>query len=289
MLQYDNLHYSYTPDTASNLSRKKLALMLGIKAAKYDIILTTNAHCTSQSDKWISSMACHFATGADVVIGYSNLTKDNDTSFGCRLRAFLYLRHATKFLVYAIHHKPFRGNSNNLAYRKSLFFKNKGFHRSMHLHFGDDDLFINEITTKHNTCVEISPESIISLQYNNPARIFNILKLRHCFTERMIRSWAFTQASLSTITFYCCILSAFSLIVSGFYNLITLSVGVFLLLFAIIPQMILYRKIAKLLQSQELMFTVPFFTLLHPFVNLYYNLNSRRHTDYNYTWQKLKN
>ena len=287
-IRHDNLHYSSMPDSASNLSRKKLAIMLGIKAAKYDIILTTNAHCAPQSDKWISSMARHFADGADVVIGHATIAKDSDTTFGRRLRAFLSLRNAVKYLVQAINGKPYRGTSDNLAYRKSVFFANKGFHRSMHLHYGDDDLFINEIATKNNTCVEISPESMATMFFHNPARVFNTLKSRHAFTERKIRSSAFLKASLSTIRFYGCILSALALIVLGFNNIITVSAGILLILLLIIPQILLYRKTAKLLQSRELMLTVPFFALLQPLVNLHYNIDSRRHTDYNYTWQRLK-
>lgn len=288
-IRHDNLHYSFTPDNASNLSRKKLAIMIGIKAAKYDIILNTNAHCAPQSNKWVSSMARHFADGADVVIGHATIADGSDTSFGCRLRAFISLRNAVKYLVQAINYKAYRGTSDNIAYRKTTFFKNKGFHRSLHLHYGDDDLFINEIATKHNTCVEISPESVVTIFFNNPARVFSTLKSRHAFTERKIRSGAFFRASLSTMRFYCCIITALTIMVLGYNNVITLSGGILLLLLLIIPQILLYRKMAKLLQSRELMLTVPLLTLLQPWINLHYNIDSRLHTDYNYTWQRLKN
>lgn len=288
-LHHDNLHYSFIPDDASNLSHKKLALMIGYKAAKYDILLTTNAHCSPQSDKWVSSMACHFTEGTEVVIGHSVIANNSDITFGFRIRAFLALRNSVKYLSQAITGKPYRGTGNNIAYRKSLFFKNKGFHRSMHLHYGDDDLFINEIATKNNTCVEISPESFTTAYYRNAARVFSNLKLRHTFTESMIRSSAFLSASLSTIRFYCCIVSAILVVIFGFSNIVTLSAGILLLLSSIIPQILIYRKTAKILKSRELTFSVPLFSLLQPIINFYYKLNSRRHTDYNYTWQRLKN
>lgn len=288
-LEHDNIHYTYTPDDARNLSRKKLALMVGIKAAKYDIILTTNANCAPQSCLWISAMANNFAEGADVVIGHSKLEDGTDNKKGNLLRSFMSLRNATKYLVHAIRHKPYRGTSDNLAYRKSLFFKNKGFSRSMHLHYGEDDLFINEITTINNTCVELSPESIISVSHDYPAHIFKTTKLQHCFTEQKIHSGAFILSSISSTIYYAIYTGIVAIIILGYSNLAIVAIALIILLATIIPQMITYRKTAQSLQSVELLFTTPIFTLLHPIINLFYKLKSKRHTAYNYTWQRLKN
>lgn len=51
------------------------------------------------------------------------------------------------------------GVGRNLAYRKSLFFKNKGFASHYGLLSGDDDLFVNETATKINTAIELHPDS----------------------------------------------------------------------------------------------------------------------------------
>ena len=51
------------------------------------------------------------------------------------------------------------GVGRNLAYRKSLFFKSKGFSSHYHLSSGDDDLFVNEHASGTNTSIEIDPES----------------------------------------------------------------------------------------------------------------------------------
>ena len=44
----------------------------------------------------------------------------------------------------------------------------------MHLHFGEDDLFINEIANSRNTCVEITPESLIQVQQHNADHEFTV-------------------------------------------------------------------------------------------------------------------
>jgi hypothetical protein len=51
------------------------------------------------------------------------------------------------------------GVGRNLAYKKSLFFDNKGFASHYHIASGDDDLLVNEIANGANTTIEIRKES----------------------------------------------------------------------------------------------------------------------------------
>ena len=66
---------------------------------------------------------------------------------------------AVQYLSYAIAGIPYMGVGRNLAYRKSLFYKNKGFASHYGLLSGDDDLFVNETATRENTAVEFHPDS----------------------------------------------------------------------------------------------------------------------------------
>lgn len=288
-LEHENLHYSYTPDDARNLSRKKLALTIGVKAAKYDIILTTNSNCRPKSDKWISSVARHFQAGTDVVIGYSHVSENADTAKWNLLRYFLALRNSIKHLVQAISRKPYRGTSDNLAYRKSLFLKNKGFSHSMHLHYGDDDIFVNEITTKDNTEVEISPESMMLTHFENPARMFQTLTLRRLFTEKGIRSSAFALEHIKVLLSILNIGALISIIAIDYTNIISIAIPIFIVALYTAFYIIIYRKTASMLYSRKLLFSIPLFSFISPIVNIYYTLKSRRHTAHNYTWQSLKN
>ena len=288
-LDHENLHYSYTPDDARNLSRKKLALTIGIKAAKYDIILTTNSNCCPKSNKWISSIAKHFQTGTDVVIGYSHISENADTKKWNLLRYFLTLRNSIKYLTQAISRKPYRGTSDNLAYRKSLFLKNKGFSHSMHLHYGDDDIFVNEITTKENTKVEISPDSIILSHFENPERMFQTLALRQSFTERKIHSSAFVLEYIRILLTVLNICALISIIAIDYTNVISIITPIVIAVLYSVFYIIIYRKTATLLFSRKLLFSIPLFAFIRPIVNIYFNIKSRRHTAHNYTWQSLKN
>ena len=54
--QHRNLYLTFTPDGARSLSRKKLALMLGIKAAQNRVVVHTMATATIESPLWLASI-----------------------------------------------------------------------------------------------------------------------------------------------------------------------------------------------------------------------------------------
>ncbi len=49
------------------------------------------------------------------------------------------------------------GVGRNLAYKKSEFFKTKGFIKHIQVKSGDDDLFIQEAASKSNTAFTLQP------------------------------------------------------------------------------------------------------------------------------------
>jgi len=63
---------------------------------------------------------------------------------------------AMQYLGMALRGLPYMGVGRNLAYRKSVFFENKGFGHHNHIISGDDDLFVNTNASGANTCVEFS-------------------------------------------------------------------------------------------------------------------------------------
>jgi len=58
---YDNLYHTYVPQEAEEWNEKKLALTLGIKAAKNTILLFTEPYCKPVSNRWIKEFAAEFA------------------------------------------------------------------------------------------------------------------------------------------------------------------------------------------------------------------------------------
>ena len=54
--EHTGLYHTFTPRDTSNLSRKKLALMLGIKAARHDIMHLITSESRIPSDNWLKLM-----------------------------------------------------------------------------------------------------------------------------------------------------------------------------------------------------------------------------------------
>ena len=155
--KYSNLYHTYVPEGVKLLGTKKLALTVGIKAAKNDILLFTDANCKPVSDNWIANMIRNFSPHTDIVLGFSGYEKEKNVV--SRLVSFNNLVYSLRYLGAAINRRPYMGIGRNMAYRKELFFNTKGFASILHLPSGDDDLFINKNATRKNTRVEISKES----------------------------------------------------------------------------------------------------------------------------------
>ncbi|MBI4946972.1 MAG: glycosyltransferase [Bacteroidetes bacterium] len=136
---------------------KKFAVMVGIKGAKYEHLLFTDGDCKPLDNQWLKMMMRNFSGDTEIVLGYSKYKKL--PGFLNKLIRFDTFNIALQYLSFSMADVPYMGVGRNLAYKKSLFFKHKGFATHYHIESGDDDLFINQATTNTNTRIEISPES----------------------------------------------------------------------------------------------------------------------------------
>lgn len=190
----DNLYQTFVPEEAHNLSRKKLAISLGIKAARYHYIVVTSAVSRPNSNKWLRAIGRHFAAGKDVVLGWADID-----GLAGEMTRFDEAATAVTWLSEAITGKPYRGCGYNIAYSRKVFFDNKGFSSSLNLHNGEDDIFINDVATHRNTAVELSPESRVTVYPFRPKASFKERRLNHCFTGRNLPHGSRRIMGFSTI------------------------------------------------------------------------------------------
>ncbi|MCK4879552.1 MAG: glycosyltransferase [Bacteroidales bacterium] len=155
--QFKQLRFTSIPANDRLMRGKKLALTIGMKSAKYDFVLLTDADCYPVSDQWLKSMGAHFSGDKKIVLGYGGYERKKGLLN--QLIRYETTFTAIQYLSYAIKGRPYMGVGRNLAYEKALFFDNKGFAGHYHLLSGDDDLFVNENATRLNSAVEFSPES----------------------------------------------------------------------------------------------------------------------------------
>lgn len=143
---------------AKLISGKKYPLSVGIREAKYEVILLTDADCVPASEHWIRKMQDGYDEGIGIVLGYGAYHKKKGLLN--KLIRFETFHTALQYLSYALAGIPYMGVGRNLSYRKDLFLKNKGFASINHIPSGDDDLFVNKAATRHNTAVVIDPDAI---------------------------------------------------------------------------------------------------------------------------------
>ena len=158
--RFPHLHRTFLPIEALYISTKKICLAVGIKAAKYDIVLFTNADCIVDSD-WLASMMRSYTPGTEIVLGYASYA--HSKTFIGKWIAFDLLFSAMQFMAKALKGKTYASAGQNLLYNKKLFFRNQGFAAHLALPAGEDDLFVRDIATRRNVRIEISPESTVQI------------------------------------------------------------------------------------------------------------------------------
>lgn len=157
--EYDNLYLTFVPNGARVISSKKLALTIGIKASHYDYILLTDADCRPESRKWISEMMSGFSNEkTELVLGFSPYF--NHHGWLSNMISYDTLVTGMQYLTMARHGHAYMGVGRNMAYRKQTFFDHNGFQGLLNERAGDDDLFVNKITTRSNTAVVCSKDSL---------------------------------------------------------------------------------------------------------------------------------
>ncbi len=263
--KYSHLYHSFTPDSARYISRKKLALTLGIKASKYQWLVFTEANCYPLSKNWLRCMARNFTPATDIVLGYSGY--EQEKRWLNKLVSFDGLFQSIRFMGLAIAGRPYMGIGRNMAYRKELFFKNKGYSSHLNLQRGDDDLFINELATGDNTRVEAGKESVIRISPVKYYKEWKEEKVSYTATSRYYKGmqrYLTGFETLSRILFYLSIVT--TLIVAGIEkHWLIAGLAILAWLIRYIVQGIVVNNTARQLgESRRYYFTLPVFDLLLP-------------------------
>lgn len=155
----DKLYHTFVPCGARVISSKKLALTIGIKAARYDYILLTDADCRPESRYWIREMMSGFQSPqAELVLGFGPYFERSGllNHFICYDTLFSGLQ----YMGMAKCGHPYMGVGRNMAYKRDTFFANSGFQGLLNTRAGDDDLFVNKVATKSNTNVVCNPDAL---------------------------------------------------------------------------------------------------------------------------------
>lgn len=281
-LKYPHFYHTYIPAGTKNLSRKKLALTLGIKAAKYDTLLFTEANAHPVSSEWIKLLSANITEQKEIVLGFTTVSKSPG-----KYISYDYFFSNLQMFSLALMKNPYMGDGNNLVYKKDLFINQRGFSNSNFLDAGEDDLFINEIANKENVAVELSADSIIEVDMAE-VDSWKEFKFKRSVTKKFYKRFSiyfWRGEKISRIAFYL----LFILGTVYFYpNWIQMGGLFFLFIVRLLSQEYIFIKTLNMLNQPKSYFFLPLFDFIQPFVDLYFYLYRLFKGRENYNWKYEK-
>lgn len=259
---------------------KKLAMLIGIKAAKNDLLVFTDADCRPASPQWLRQVAAA-ATGekTDIVIGYGAYSEEKGLLNS-------YIRYETMFIALqyfgmAMAGKPYMGVGRNLAYRRTFFFEKGGFGPHNHIMSGDDDLFVNRTATADNCSLMLAHDSFTLSVPSKTITEWVKQKRRHLTTAVHYKSQDKLRLFLepfSRVLWYGLLITMLSMLVSW-------PVVAFLALARFVMRAVILSKAATVFNERGLWFVSLFFDIFAPFLTAFLYLTNRRKGKGRETWK----
>lgn len=155
--EYKQMNVVHLTQEAKMIQGKKFPLGVGIKTAKHEILLLTDADCVPATEHWIQSMQAAYKPETEIVLGYGKYKKRKGTLN--KLIRWETFHTAMQYLSYALAGQAYMGVGRNLSYKKAVFLRHKGFSAHGNIPGGDDDLFINMAAKKNNVGINVDPKS----------------------------------------------------------------------------------------------------------------------------------
>ncbi|WP_052444231.1 glycosyltransferase [Flammeovirga sp. OC4] len=244
-------------ETDTNWSPKKYALTQGITVAKYQNFLFIDGDCWVENDKWIATMAPYFQQ-YDILIGVG-LYKKIEGNWVANMTQFETLSTAIQYSSFSNIGINYMAVGRNFGYTKNIFDNANGFQKHKSVLSGDDDLFVNQMSSKKNTVTIIDSNA---LTYSLPEKEWKTWfrqKIRHVsasyhykFSNKLILG----TLSTSHISVYFIYLLMIPLEMA---NLLQLSV---LLLIRTLLIMVCFKKFTKMVGEQIKWWHIPILDLM---------------------------
>ena len=281
--KFPHIRQTFLPASARYVSRFKLAVTLGVKAARNEWILLTEGDCRPTGSDWLGRMVAACDDEHDIVLGYTAYTGS---------RSLRGKRHALDSLVRQLRFfraaagkrngKAVGGFLSNIAFRKSLFMENRGFASGLELMGGEEALFVDAAARPGRTGVVVCDETIMNHLLPMRRGQWHTLKLfqaesglflsRHGRAER--RRWG-----LSGVCLYVSLLAM--AVLAGLFLLKMLylpaAIAVLVELLFILVDDILFSRASARVGEGRFLFMYPCYSLTQPFYNWHYRISGHRH------------
>ena len=150
----ERLYSTFVPESSRYMSKNKLAITLGVKAAKNDWIVLTDPRCKPMSSDWLSSLSQSLADHDSIVLGYVNYSEESKP-----YHRFEQMHTALYLLRAAQRGEAYRTNCPLVAFKKKDFMENNGFLEHLRYSIGEYDFLVNKYGKLGDSEVAISPQT----------------------------------------------------------------------------------------------------------------------------------
>ena len=251
---YKQLSIIELTQEAKMIPGKKFPLAVGIKSAKHEIVLLTDADCVPSSEHWIESMQSTYTDNTEIVLGYGPFHKQKGLLN--KIIRWECFNAALQYFSYALAGLPYMGVGRNLSYKKTVFYRHKGFSSHNNIPGGDDDLFINMAANKKNTKINIDPDAFTLSKPASSWKQWLTQKKRHYTTGKYYKKshkFLLGLYSFTHFLFYPALIAT-----CIFYNW---KLGLIIFGTRFIFQFIVYAKTLNKLNEKDLLPLILFFDL----------------------------
>lgn len=245
---------------------KKEAIKTGIRKAKGDIILSTDADCRLKQN-WISLMRNPFIDPAIKMVS-APVVYTNEKSFLAKIQSLDFLSLIVSAAGAIGIKLPFMCNGANLAFRKSTFEELNAFEENQQFASGDDVFLLHKIKKKYGA------KSITFMKDRN-AIIETVPVKSFKFLLRQRKRWASKSKGYKDLftLFLAFIVAAFSfmLIVSAFISILNYYFSIYFgiaLSLKILVDFVLLKSAANFFKRKSLLWIYLPVQLLYPFYTM---------------------
>ena len=150
----ERLYSTFVPESSRYMSKNKLAITLGVKAAKNDWIVLTDPRCKPMGSDWLSSLSQSLADNDSIVLGYVNYSEESKP-----YHRFEQMHTALYLLRAAQRGEAYRTNCPLVAFKKKDFMENNGFVEHLRYSIGEYEFLVNKYGKLGDSEVAISPQA----------------------------------------------------------------------------------------------------------------------------------
>jgi biofilm PGA synthesis N-glycosyltransferase PgaC len=258
--QHPNLKVTTLNEDVVYQHDKKFAVTIGIKAAKHEFMVLSDADCYPKSENWLREIVRSYTPATNLVLGFGAYEKES--FFVNRLIRFDTFFIGMQYFTAAMRGAPYMGVGRNLSYKKTLFFKNKGFASHSHIRSGDDDLFVNQVANANNTGICFAKDGhTVSIPKDNFGDWFD-QKRRHLTTSPHYKPSDKRYIGFQVFSSFFFYVTLFLLMGLQFFPWIIL----FLFIVRLIVQMIIFKGAMEKLDEKDLWLWSPLLDMVLTFI-----------------------